>query len=283
VRTSENLGVQGEPPGDRELLDWLAVELRERGWSVKALHRSIVASATFRQSSRLSGARGAALLARDPENRLLARGPRRRLPAAVLRDVALAASGLLVPEIGGPPVYPYQPGNAWDGLAITRERDFAYPQSSGADLFRRSLYTFWRRTVAPGNMFDSSARQSCQVRTPVTSTPLHALTMLNDPTWVEASRALAQLVMQRESELDVRLSLAFRRVCARAPQPEELALLRRAVARARARFAADPAAAMSCLAVGASPRDAALDPVEHAALATACLTILNLDEAMTCE
>jgi hypothetical protein len=281
--TSENFGVLGAAPSHPELLDWLAVDFREHGWDVKRLQREIVLSATFRQASRLDGARGALLRERDPENRLLARGPRRRLPSLLLRDVALAAGGLLVPTVGGPPVYPYQPAGIWDGLAITKERDFSYPESQGADLWRRSLYTFWRRTAAPGNMFDASARQTCQVRLPLTSTPLHALVLLNDPTWVEAGRALAERAMQASPELDARLVFAFRRVVARTPGPDELALLRRGFERALAVYRADPEAAVRYLAVGASPRDAALDRCEHAALASVCLTLLNLDEALTCE
>ncbi len=290
VKTSENFGVQGEAPSHPELLDWLAVELRESGWDLKRLHRLIVTSATYRQSSRVTPL----LRECDPENRLLARGPRFRLPSLLLRDVALAASGLLDPRIGGAPVYPYQPADIWESLAITKERDFAYPQSSGGDLFRRSLYTFWRRTVGPGNMFDASARQSCKVRQSITSTPLHALTMLNDPTWVEAGRALAERVMVQEHHtlgeggvevptVDARLALAFRRICARSPAAEELAILRRSFERALATFRADPDAARRYLAIGASPRDASLDAAEHAAYATVCLSILNLDEALTCE
>ncbi len=150
---------------------------------------------------------------RDPENKLLARSARFRLPSLMLRDVALASSGLLNAQIGGKPVYPYQPKGIWDGLAITNERDFTYPQSKGADLFRRSLYTFWRRTVAPANMFDASTRTTCKVRLPTTSTPLYALTTLNDVTWVEAGRALAEHVMQ-----DIpNTPQVVRRRCQRAP------------------------------------------------------------------
>jgi hypothetical protein len=224
---------------------------------------------------------------------LLARGSRQRLPAMVLRDVALTASGLLVRDIGGKPVYPYQPQGIWSGLAITKERNFDYPSSSGADLYRRSLYTFWRRTVAPGNMFDASQRQTCNVRPATTSTPLHALTTLNDPTWVEASRVLAELVLHasptsRSTDAAVTisndaLSLAFRRVVARAPADEELALLRRTYHRAHATLTADPAAAERFLAVGASPRDDSLDPVTHASLTVVCLNLFNLDEALTSE
>jgi hypothetical protein len=280
VATSENLGTQSPPPTHPELLDWLAVTFRESGWNVKALQRLIVTSATYRQSSKVSPA----LRQRDPENRLLARGPRFRLPSPLLRDVALAASGLLDPRIGGKPVYPYQPKGIWDGLAITNERDFTYPQSRGADLYRRSLYTFWRRTVAPANMFDTSTRTTCKVRLPITSTPLYALTTLNDVTWVEAGRALAERVMkQAGADPDRRLAEAFRRICARRPAPDELRILRRGLDRALTAYRADPSAAAAYLNVGESPRDTALDPVEEAAYAGVCLAIFNLDEALTCE
>ncbi|HLV78752.1 MAG TPA: DUF1549 and DUF1553 domain-containing protein, partial [Chthonomonadaceae bacterium] len=280
VKTSENLGTQCDPPSHPELLDWLAVEFRERGWDVKHMHRLIVTSATYRQSSKLSPA----LRQRDPENRLLARGARFRLPSLLLRDVALAAGGLLDPRIGGKPVYPYQPKGIWDGLAITNERDFTYPQSKGADLYRRSLYTFWRRTVAPANMFDASVRNTCKVRLATTSTPLHALTTLNDVTWVEAGRMLAEHVMKEAgTDPDARLTEAFRRVCARRPAPEELRVLRRGLNRALTVYRADPAAATAYLSAGESPRDTTLDPAEHAAYASVCLAIFNLDEALTRE
>jgi hypothetical protein len=280
VKTSENLGTQCDPPSHPELLDWLAVEFRESGWDVKHMHRLIVTSATYRQSSKLTPT----LRQRDPENRLLAHGARFRLPSLLLRDVALASSGLLDPRIGGKPVYPYQPKGIWDGLAITNERDFTYPQSTGADLYRRSLYTFWRRTVAPSNMFDASVRNTCKVRLTVTSTPLHALTTLNDITWVEAGRALAQHVMKEAGPTpEARLTEAFRRVCARRPAPDELLILRRCLDRALATYRADPAAATAYLKTGDSPRDSTLDPAEHAAYATVCLAIYNLDESLTRE
>ena len=279
VKTPENFGIQSDTPSHPDLLDWLAVEFRESGWDMKRLHRLVVTSATYRQSS--SFRRDS--VARDPENRLLARGPRYRLPSMFLRDLALASSGLLDQRIGGKPVYPYQPKDIWDGLSITKERDFTYPQSKGPDLWRRSLYTFWRRTVAPGNMFDASARQVCKVRPDLTSTPMHALTMLNDVTWVEAGRALAERVMKAQPGEEARLSDAFLRVCARSPSSEDMKILRRSLARARTSFAADPATASAYLKAGDSPRDATLDPVEHAAYASVCLAIYNLDEAMTKE
>ncbi|MFN3653527.1 MAG: PSD1 and planctomycete cytochrome C domain-containing protein [Armatimonadota bacterium] len=286
VKTSENFGVQSEPPSHPELLDWLAAEFRDgtagksRAWDMKHLHRLIVTSATYRQSSRLTPE----LRRRDPENRLLARGTRFRLPSMLLRDLALAASGLLDDRLGGKPVYPYQPKGIWDGLAITKERDFTYPQSTGKDLFRRSLYTFWRRTVAPANMFDASVRNACKVRLSITSTPLHALTTLNDVTWVEAGRALAERVMKEAGpDRNARLTEAFRRVCARRPSAEELRILNRSLDRALRTYRADRKAAEAYLKAGESPRDPTLDPAEHAAYASVCLAIFNLDEALTRE
>ena len=279
VKTSEDLGVQGEYPIHRELLDWLAVEFRTRGWSMKDMHRLIVTSATYRQSSRVTPEhRG-----RDLENRLYSRASRFRMSSPTLRDWALASSGLIDTRIGGRPVYPYQPDAIWEALAITKERDFTYPASSGNDLYRRSLYTFWRRTVGPANMFDASNRQTCRVRSAATSTPLHALTTLNDPTWVEAARVLAQRAMKAAKGIDDRLTYAFRHVVCRRPTDFDLKMLRRAREKQATVFAMDVAGARSFLAVGASKRDETLDVVEHAALSAVCLAILNLDEALTRE
>ncbi len=274
VRTEENFGIKGEPPTHPELLDWLAVHFRDSGWDLKRLHKLIVMSNTYQQSSKVS----ASVLKEDTANIYLSHAARFRLPSTILRDVALQASGLLVPKIGGKPVYPYQPKDIWDGLSITLERDFSYPQSKGEDLYRRSLYTFWRRTVAPGNMFDASTRQVCTVKPSLTSSPLHALTMMNDPTWVEAGRALATKVMAMPPER--RLTEAFRRVCARRPKPEELQILDRSLQRALTIFRANPMAAKEYLSVGESKAD--VSP-ELAAYASVCLAILNLDEAMTRE
>jgi len=277
VRTSEDLGVQSDRPTHQELLDWLSVEFRESGWRTKALQKLIVTSKTYRQSSVVTKAH----LQKDPENKLLARAPRLRLPSLILRDVALSSSGLLDAKIGGVPVYPYLPESPWESLAITKERDFTYPQSKGADLYRRSLYTFWRRTIAPVNMFDSSARQTCRVRTAVTSSPLHALTMLNDPTWVEAARVLAQRVTKEQPTDEARLARAFALVLGRAPAGPEPALLAKMLANQRAVYATDPKAAEALLAVGESKRDAAIPAAEHAALTATCLALYNLDAAVT--
>jgi hypothetical protein len=279
VKTTEDMGVQSEYPLHMNLLDWLAVEFRERGWSQKQMHRLLVTSATYRQSGRVT----ADHLAKDPENRLHARAARFRMPSMVLRDMALSASGLIDLRLGGQPVYPYQPDQIWEALAITTERDFTYPASHGPDLYRRSLYTFWRRTVSPANMFDTANRQTCTVRASRTSTPLHALTTLNDPTWVEASRVLAEKSLVASASLDGRLTFAFRRVLSRKPTAYDLEALERMHARQLAVYRADAEAAKHFLGVGESPRNESLDVAEHAALTSVCLAIFNLDEALTRE
>lgn len=279
VKTVEDLGVQSEAPVHGALLDWLAVEFREHGWSMKHLHRLIVTSATYRQSSKVNRE----LALNDPENRLLARGARFRMPSMVLRDMALGASGLLDDRVGGAPVYPYQPDQIWESLAITKERDFTYPTSSGRDLYRRSLYTFWRRTVGPANMFDAANRQVCKVRQNVTNTPLHALTTLNDPTWAEAARVLAARSMESASDTDARLSFAARRVLGRQPQERDRALLRQAFDKQLAIYQANPKAAAEVISIGSAPKNEKLNPTEHAAFTAVCLLLLNLDEALTRE
>lgn len=201
----------------------------------------------------------------------------------LLRDWALAASGLLNDKVGGAPVYPYQPSDIWEALAITKERDFTYPASFGQDLYRRSLYTFWRRTVSPANMFDTANRQTCRVRQSPTSTPLHALTTLNDPTWVEAARVLAEHAINSDESLERQLMYAAQRVLCRAITDSELNALRLAFEKQHVIFLADATAATQFLGVGEAPRDAALNSAAHAAMTVVCLTILNLDESLTRE
>ena len=194
VKTSEDFGSQGEPPSNPLLLDWLATEFVRTGWNVKAMQRLIVTSATYRQSSRVTPE----LAERDPENRLLARGPRFRLPAELIRDNALAVSGLLDNRIGGPSVYPYQPKGLWEEMAFGEGfTGQIYTESTGKDLYRRSMYTVWKRTVPPPALvtFDAPDREKCTARRSVTNTPLQALVLLNDPTYVEASRFLAARMM----------------------------------------------------------------------------------------
>jgi hypothetical protein len=279
VKTSEDFGVQGDVPLHMDLLDWLAVEFRESGWDVKKLNRLIVTSQAYKQSSRVSAEQSA----KDPENLYFARFPRLRLPSMILRDIALSASGLLDKRVGGKPVYPYQPDGIWEPLAITKERDFTYPGSQGADLYRRSLYTFWRRTVSPANMFDSANRQVCKVRASVTNTPLHALTTLNDVTWSEASRVLAAKLLKEEPDTDKRLSQAFRLILVREPKPRELTILKRILADQAAYFQANPKEAEKLRSVGAVAKETRLNAIDHAAWASVCLALFNTDEALTRE
>ncbi|HXW04994.1 MAG TPA: DUF1553 domain-containing protein [Vicinamibacterales bacterium] len=281
VKTQEDFGVQGEPPSHPQLLDWLATEFVRTGWDVKAMQRLILTSATYRQSSKITRE----LMEADPENRLLARGPRYRLPAEMIRDTALAASGLLNGEIGGPSVLPYQPPGLWEEMAFGEGYSAqAYEQSQGPDLYRRGMYTFWKRTVPPASLatFDAPDREKCTARRAQTNTPLQALVLLNDPTYVEASRALAERAW-REGGPDEksRLRFAFRLATARTPSGREVGVLRDLLRRQRALFRKDPRAARQLLSVGESPRDARLDAVEIAAWTTVASAVLNLDETIT--
>ncbi len=277
VKTVEDFGSQGEWPTHPELLDWLAVQLVRSGWNIKATLRTIVTSATYRQSSKVTPE----LLRRDPENRLLARGPRFRLSAEMVRDQALAASGLLVEKLGGPSVKTYQPASLWKELADTE-----YKPDQGASLYRRSLYTFWKRTVAPPNMitFDAAGRETCIVRQTRTNTPLQALTLMNDVTYVEASRALAQRVLTEcGATPDARLRRMFCLLVARPPRSEELQILRANLDEQRKRFHADPRAAKRLVGVGEVHRDERLDVTELAAYSAVANLLLNLDETITRE
>ena len=278
VKTVEDFGTQGDLPSHPELLDWLATEFIRNGWDVKALHRLIVTSATYRQSSRVTPQ----LLERDPENRLLARGPRYRLSSLLLRDQALAASGLLVPRIGGPPVRPYQPPGIWEELSFGTIK---YDQDNGEKLYRRSLYTYWRRTVGPTDFFDASARQTCAVRQSRTNTPIHALITLNDTAYAEAARVLAERAMAEAGPApEARVERVLRLAAARRPAEPERRVLIRAYERLLGQYRADPAAAARRLAVGQKGRrDPSADPAEVAALAELAGMILNLDEVLSKE
>jgi Protein of unknown function (DUF1553)/Concanavalin A-like lectin/glucanases superfamily/Protein of unknown function (DUF1549) len=281
VKTQEDFGVQGEPPINPELLDWLSTEFVRTGWDVRALQRLIVTSSTYRQSSAVTEE----LLERDPENRLLARGPRMRLPAEMIRDTALAVSGLLNDEIGGPSVLPYQPKGLWEEMAFGDGFSAQeYEQSHGKDLYRRGMYTFWKRTVPPASMatFDAPDREKCAARRAMTNTPLQALVLMNDPAYVEAARALAQRVLREGGKDDKsRIAYTFRLATARTPTGKESGVLRALLSKERAGFARDPKAAAALLTVGESKRDASLDAVELAAWTTVASAVLNLDETIT--
>lgn len=272
VKTPDDFGLQGALPSHPELLDWLAVEFRESGWDVQHMIRLIMESKTYRQSAVVTPA----MLAKDPENVLLARGPRHRLDSRFLRDQALALSGLLVEKRGGPAVMPYQPPGIWEEMSFGKNRYF---QGTGEDLYRRSLYTFWRRSVAPASFFDVPARQSCAVKPQRTSTPLHALTTLNDVTYVEAARVWAEKLAVLSDD-DARLKTAFRSATGHHLDAPGMTTLKQTLAKARAHFQAQPKDAEQLIATGESKRFGKLPPAEHAAWTTVCLMILNLDETL---
>jgi hypothetical protein len=273
VTTGWDFGAQGQLPSHPELLDWLARRFRDSGWDRKAMHKLIVMSATYRQSSR---ARPDAL-ERDPDNRWLARGPKHRLAAEQVRDAALAASGLLHPAIGGPSVKPYQPPGVWEESGTGK----TYVQDHGDRLHRRSLYTFWRRTAPPPNLltFDATSREVCTAKRETTTTPLQALVLLNDPQFLEAARVLAaQLVAARHTDVEAIATDAFRRLLGRRPDAREGEILRRLHAEQLAAFRADPAAAGLVLAQGEQPTLPGLPPAEVAAAAVLVSAVMNHDE-----
>ena len=282
VGTPADFGSQGEWPSHPELLDWLAVDFVEHGWDVKHLVRLIVTSATYRQSSAAS----AELLERDPQNRLLARGPRFRLPAEFVRDQALTVSGLLVPRVGGPSVNPYTPGDLWRevshyGSSPATAQTFV--QDHGEKLYRRSLYTYWKRTAPPPSMmaFDAPNREVCTVARSNTTTPLQALVTLNDPQFVEAARAFAERVLATKGDDATRLRWAFAECVSRPPKDKELAVILAALQRERANYAKNGPAARALLSVGESPRDEQLPAAEHAAWMQIASTLFNLSETIT--
>ena len=274
VKTAENFGLQGEYPSHPELLDWLATTFIDSGWDVKALQRSIVTSATYRQASAVTPE----LLEEDPENRLLARGPRLRLPAQTIRDQALTVAGLLVDRIGGPSVKPYQPDGLWDQASQD------YRQSDGDDLYRRSLYTYWKRTLAPPSMlaFDSATRETCIVRQTRTNTPLQALNLMNDVTYVEAARRLAERMMTEGGATpEERVAFAYRLATAHRPRPEVQGILAGGFRDYLDRYQADRSAALELVNVGESPRDETLDISELASYTMVASMVLNLDRTIT--
>lgn len=281
VKTSEDFGSQGEWPSHPELLDWLAREFVDSGWNVKEIIRLMVMSNAYRQSSAVS----TELHARDPENRLLARGSRFRLPAEFIRDGALAASGLLIDRVGGPSVSPYQPKGIWDDLAFGREFTAqTFVQGKGQELYRRSMYTFWKRTVPPVQMsaFDAPDREVCTIRRARTNTPLQALVLMNDITYVEASRKLAERVLREVTSDDAaRLERAYRLLVARPPTVKEQQVLSKLLQSQRDRYQKDLAAAEKLLKIGDAPRDEKLNSVDLAAWTTVMNVLLNLDETVT--
>jgi hypothetical protein len=277
VVTLADFGNQGRLPSHPQLLDWLATTFVDSGWNLKALQKRIVLSATYRQDSRLDTKR----LEQDPANEWLARGPSYRLAAEQVRDGALAASGLLVRTVGGPSVYPYQPPGLWEALATRNATK--YEQGHGADLYRRSLYTVWKRSSPPPSAisFDAAERLFCTVNRQRTNTPLQSLVLLNDPQYLEASRVLAErMIVEGGAEPRDRITFAFRLLTSRHPDRKELDLLNVLYTDMRAEYGRDKKAALKLLSVGEYLRNRALDPSEVAACTMVASTIMNFDEAV---
>ena len=280
VKTSENFGSQAEWPSNPALLDWLAVEFVDRKWDMKAMHKLIMSSAAYRRSAAVTSE----MLEKDPDNRLLARGPRFRLPAEVIRDQALWTAGLLVDKQGGPSVKPYMPEAVWDETSVYGDLR-NYKSDTGEGLWRRSLYTIWKRTAAPPTMllFDSAGREVCTVKRSRSNTPMQALSLLNEVTFVEAARKLAEQSLRQPGDNDAKLAWTFRKVVRRDATPAELSVLRKGLDKRLATYAADATLAPKLLAQGLSPAATDLDRNQLAAWTATANILLNLDETVTRE
>lgn len=286
VKTLEDFGVQGEPPSHPELLEWLSAEYRDSGWDTKHMFRLILNSRTYRQTSKST----VEAIELDPNNRLLGRAPRFRMPSWMLRDYALAASGRLVFKVGGPPVNAYQPAGVWEEASFGNKK---YEPGQGDDLYRRSLYTFWRRIAAPTMFFDNADRMTCSVKSFRTNTPLHALTTLNDVTFVESARLLAQRAMRvtaqngpkthgsNASADQLRLNIIYECLMSRHPSEQESRVLLAALARTKATFEENPESAKRFVSIGESEVEESVDSIELASWTSLCLAVFNLDETLS--
>jgi uncharacterized protein DUF1553 len=277
VKTAEDFGTAGEMPANQELLDWLAVEFIESGWNVRHLFELMVTSSTYRQSSEVTPEK----LEKDPQNRLLSRGPRFRMDAEMIRDYALTASGLLVNKVGGPSVKPYQPDGVWEPVAMPESNTKKYKRDSGDALYRRSLYTFWKRAAPPASMdiFNAPSREVCSVRRERTNTPLQALATLNDPQFIEAARHLAETALTRGPEEDAMDEMGMR-LLARPLTSKEKAVVKRTLADARSFYEQQPAAAKEFLAIGESKPCDTIPAAQLAAMTLVANQLMNLDEAL---
>jgi hypothetical protein len=279
VKTAGDFGVSGELPSHPELLDWLAVEFRENGWDVKQFFKLLVTSATYRQSAQTTPEKREL----DPQNRLLSRGPRFRMDAEMIRDYALAASGLLVPKIGGPSVKPYQPDGVWEAVAMIGSNTRDYRRDSGPNLYRRSMYWFWKRSAPPASMeiFNATARETCTVRRERTNTPLQALVTLNDTQFVEAARVLAEKTLKDGGPTDdERFQYLGQRLLSRPFRPEEVKLIQSSLAELSAYYREHADDARSLLTVGDMPADSTLPPDQLAAWTMLTNELMNLDEVL---
>ncbi|MHC5005263.1 MAG: DUF1553 domain-containing protein, partial [Planctomycetota bacterium] len=279
VRTSEDFGLQGEWPSHPELLDWLAVEFRESAWDVRHMLRMMLTSGVYRQQSRIREE----LNDIDPDNRLLARYPRRRLSAEQIRDQALFVSGLLEERFGGPSVKPYQPAGLWREVAMPNSNTRIFERGGPEDLWRRTLYTYWKRASPPPALqtFDAPTREACVIRRPITNTPLQALVLWNDEQYVEASRVLAQRILREDTDETTRIVTLFRRCTGRVPDAGELTRMRAALGQFRARYEAAPEDATRLLEVGEAPAPDAVRPAELAAWTVVASSLLSLHETIT--
>ncbi len=279
VKTSEDFGSQGEAPSHPELLDWLAVEFRESGWDVKKLFRLMLTSSTYLQASNSTDEK----VKKDPDNRLLSRGPRFRMDAEMVRDYALSTSGLLNPSIGGPSVKPYQPDGIWETVAMQQSNTRFYKADTGQKLYRRSLYTFWKRSAPPASMdiFNAPSRESCTVRRERTDTPLQALVTMNDPQFVEAARNLAERAMLSSSnKLDEEIDFLASQLLSRSFEPNERAIAERSYKDYLSYYDSHPSDAKKLLAVGDSKPNSKIPVPEFAALTVVTNQLLNLDEVL---
>ncbi|MBI5773612.1 MAG: DUF1553 domain-containing protein [Verrucomicrobia bacterium] len=278
VKTAEDFGIMGEPPSHQELLDWLAVEFRESGWDIKHMFRLMVTSAAYRQAAVVTPEK----LEKDPANRLLSRGPRFRMDAEMVRDTALAASGLLSAKIGGPSVKPYQPDGVWEAIAMNVSNTREYKRDSGESLHRRSLYTFWKRQAPPALMdiFNAPSREVCTVRRERTDTPLQALATLNDPQFIEAGRILAEHALKAGAKPDAAIDFMSQRLLARPFRSEEMKVAKASLADLEKFYAAHPDDAKALLSVGEMKTDASLPAPKLAAWTMLANQLMNLDEVL---
>ena len=280
VKTAGDFGLTGEPPSHPELLDWLAVDFRDNGWNVKSYFKQLVTTAAYKQSAATTPQD----VEKDPQNRYLARGPRYRMDAEMVRDYALAVSGLLVPKIGGPSVRPYQPEGVWEAVAMPGSDTRDYRRDSGEKLYRRSLYTFWKRSAPPASMdiFNAPSREVCTVRRERTNTPLQALATMNDIQFVEAARRLAEVILKEGCDCDCgeQFELASLKLLARPFRPEEAKVVRDSFDGLLAYYKAHPEDAARLIAVGDSKADSTIDVPTLAAWTMLANELLNLDEVL---
>jgi hypothetical protein len=280
VETTDDFGIMGQRPSHPELLDWLAVEFRESGWNIKHMYKLMVMSAAYRQSAASTPAE----IAKDPKNLLLSHGPRFRMDAEMLRDIALQSGGLLVSKIGGPSAKPYQPANVWEQVSYPTSDTVMYVQEHGASLYRRSMYTYWKRMASPPDMdaFDAPVRDVVCTRRQRTDTPLQALVTMNDVQWVEAARALAQrVILEAGPKAEKRIDLLSEILLSHDPPPKMAGVLETSLQQMEQHYAADPKAARALVDGGEKKRDTAIPEPELAAWTMVASEMLNLDETVT--